>query len=143
MGHSIQNDLKVSCEHMRYSNAFDQCTMLYPKLPFHDRCCCYHTQTEALETRPSIDHSRELSRWGPSVCVGGHTHSLSSPMLLQSKTPSLKRLAKQLLGLEIQTGEHDSVRLHPVYVLSCIIKLIRACYCVYGKQWAWMYIGVL
>lgn len=30
-------------------------------------------------------------------------------ILLQGKTPSLKKLAQLVLGLDIQEGEHDSV----------------------------------
>ena len=34
--------------------------------------------------------------------------------LLQGKTPSLKKLAQSILGLDIQEGEHDSVSMTSV-----------------------------
>lgn len=49
-----------------------------------------------LLTHPGYD-IRDTARWAPFQ------------KLVKSKTPGLKRLARELLGLDIQSGEHDSV----------------------------------
>ena len=49
-----------------------------------------------LLTHPGYD-IRDTARWAPFQ------------KLIKSKTPGLKRLAREVLGLDIQSGEHDSV----------------------------------
>ena len=76
----------------------------------------------------------------------------------QSRTPSLKKLAKQLLGMDIQAGEHDSVSVpipltplllplptnppqNPVLVRSGAVYMYSAQYCVVGGHMGWVWYG--